>query len=243
MSIKDKLLLMITGMGIGLNWVLLFMAYDYTSVAAATLANYFAPVIVMIICPLLFKEKARIFQYICFFMATFGLILVISGGGMENSGNIKGIVCGLLAACFYAAAVLMNKFIKVGNDLERTIWQFFGAVLILSIMMIGKGELQISEISLFGLGNLLILGIVHTGICYLLYFSSIRDLKGAETAILSYIDPLMAILISVFYYKEQIFPLQWAGAIFILGFTCLYELFQSKKALHLDEQKKGSYDT
>ena len=105
-----------------------------------------------------------------------------------------------------------------------------------------KGEFKISEISLFGLGNLFILGIVHTGICYWLYFSSIRDMKGAETAILSYIDPLMAILISVFYYKEQIFPLQWVGALFILGFTCLYELFQSK-VLNLDGQKKGSYET
>jgi drug/metabolite transporter (DMT)-like permease len=70
----------------------------------------------------------------------------------------------------------------------------------------------------------LFLGTVHTGITYCLYFSSLKDLKGQEAAILSYIDPLVAIIISVMILNETISPVQIFGGLMILGFTLLNEL-------------------
>ncbi|RGY95762.1 DMT family transporter [Clostridium sp. AM58-1XD] len=223
-SRSQKLLLLFSGMAIGLNWVLLFMAYEYTSVAAATLAYYFAPVIVMALCPLLFKEKMTLFQFFCFLMATTGLFLVIGGGQNLNMGSLRGILYGLGAACFYASVILMNKFICEGNGLERTVIQFAGAIALLFIIIVFHGGFHIQNSSLFSLANLLAIGILHTGICYCLYFSSIKELKGQQTAILSYIDPFVAILVSVFVFHEPVQILQGAGAVLILGFTCLYEL-------------------
>ena len=220
----QKLLLLFSGMAIGLNWVLLFMAYEYTSVAAATLAYYFAPVIVMALCPVLFKEKMTIFQFFCFLMATAGLFLVIGGGQNLSLGSLRGILYGLGAACFYASVILMNKFIREGNGLERTVIQFAGAISLLFMIILFRGGFHIQESSLFSMANLMTIGILHTGICYCLYFSSIRELKGQQTAILSYIDPFVAILVSVFVFHEPVRILQGIGAVLILGFTCLYEL-------------------
>ena len=110
-SIKKELpLLFISGAALGINWILLFEAYKHTTVSVATLSYYFAPVIVTIICPILFKEKLTIKQIICFVMSTLGIVLITGIG--NTSGSLVGILFGLGAACFYATVVLLNKFIK-----------------------------------------------------------------------------------------------------------------------------------
>ena len=113
-AIKKELpLLLISGMAMGINWILLFEAYKYTTVSVATLSYYFAPVIVTVVCPILFREKMTVKQIICFVMSTIGLVLVIGitdlGGGSQNG---IGILFGLGAAVFYATVILLNKFIK-----------------------------------------------------------------------------------------------------------------------------------
>ena len=222
MKAGQKGVLFLSGMAVGLNWAFLFLAYEYTSVASATLAYYFAPAIVIALCPLLFKEKITRFQLTCFLMSTLGLVFVIGGGNLSG-GNVKGICFGLGAACFYAAVVLGNKFMKEGSGLERTMIQFAGASVLLFVIVLWKGGFQIHHATLFHLANLMVIGVFHTGICYWLYFASIKELKGQQTAILSYIDPLVAILVSLLVFREPISLLQGIGALLILGFTCLYE--------------------
>lgn len=219
---RQKGLLFLSGMAVGLNWALLFLAYEYTSVASATLAYYFAPVLVMALCPLLFKEKITRFQLTCFLMSTLGLVLVVGGGNL-SVGNAKGICFGLGAACFYAAVVLGNKYMSEGSGLDRTMIQFAGASVLLFLLVLCKGGFQIQHASVFHLANLMVIGVFHTGICYWLYFASIKELKGQQTAILSYIDPFVAILVSLFVFREPVSLLQGTGAVLILGFTCLYE--------------------
>ena len=68
------------------------------------------------------------------------------------------------------------------------------------------------------------LGTVHTGITYCLYFSSLKDLKGQEAAIFSYIDPLVAIIISVMILNESMSPVQILGGLMVLGFTLFNEI-------------------
>ena len=71
---------------------------------------------------------------------------------------------------------------------------------------------------------LLVVGLVHTGITYCLYFSSLKELPGQETAILSYIDPLVAVLVSVLLLHEPMTMPQLIGGALILGFTVWNEL-------------------
>ncbi|MCH1984353.1 DMT family transporter [Ruminococcus sp. OA3] len=230
-------LLFLSGMAAGINWALLFMAYEHTSVAVATLAYYFAPVIVIVLAPILFKEKMTLFQLACFAMATLGLVLVIGAGGLGSDGDFPGILFGLGAAAFYASVVLINKTVKDVGGLDRTFIQFEGAVALLLVILLFQGGFHIQNTSSTSIVNLLIVGILHTGLCYWLYFSSIKDMPGQQTAILSYIDPFVAILVSVFIFREAIRPAQAVGAVLILGFTCLHEIGKGRQGVRIREKR------
>lgn len=222
---KELPLLFISGAAMGFNWIFLFEAYNYTAVSIATLSYYFAPVIVMIISPILFKEKMTIKQIICFIMATVGLIMIIGIGSMDkSSNNLLGIGFGIGAAVLYATVILLNKFIKKVKGIDRTLIQFLAAIIIITPYVFKTTGINIDTLDISGLLNLIILGLFHTGVTYCLYFSSLKDLKGQQAAILSYIDPLVAIIISVTVLGESISIMQVFGGAMILGFTLLNEI-------------------
>lgn len=222
---KDLFLLFLSGAAMGFNWIFLFQSYRYTTVSIATLSYYFAPVIVMAVCPILFREKLSFRQIICFAISTLGLVLVIDPGKLlPGSNNFIGICFGLCAAVLYATVIILNKLIKNVTGIDRTLIQFFAAIVILLPYVSLTDGLHLSSAGAFGVINLLIVGIVHTGITYCLYFSSLKDLKGQEAAILSYTDPLVAIIVSVSFLGENITLTQILGGILILGFTLLNEM-------------------
>ena len=225
---KELILLLISGMAMGINWILLFEAYRYTTVSVATLSYYFAPVIVMVVCPLLFKEKLSPKQILCFIMSTAGLVLITgtTGGGKQD---LLGIVFGLSAAIFYATVMLLNKFIKGVTGLHRTFVQFLSAIVILIPYVICTSGFNFIGLNKGGITALLIVGLVHTGITYCMYFSALKDLPGQKVAILSYIDPLVAVLVSVIWLNEGITIPQIIGGLLILGFTLWSELPLGKK--------------
>lgn len=217
---KEIPLLLVSGIAMGINWILLFQSYKYTTISAATLSYYFAPVIVTIACPFLFHEKLTGKQIFCFCMSTVGLFLIIGIGNIGQGGNdLLGVLFGLGAAVFYAAVILLNKFIKNVAGVHRTLLQFFAAILILIPYVAGTGGMHLTELNASGWICLLTVGLVHTGITYCMYFSALKDLAGQETAILSYIDPLVAVLVSVLILGERMTFVQMLGGMFILGFT------------------------
>ena len=227
---KEIPLLFISGMAMGINWVLLFQAYSYTTVSVATLSYYFAPVIVTVVCPFLFKEKMTAKQVICFAMSTIGLAMIIGVGETDKSGNnLIGIAFGLGAAVFYATVVLINKFIKGVTGIHRTFFQFIAAIVVLVPYVFCTGGTDLTMLTGIGVGSLLIVGLVHTGVNYCLYFTSLKELKGHESAILSYIDPLVAVLVSVLILGEKMTIMQVTGGILILGFTLWNEIGKNRK--------------
>lgn len=222
---KDLPILFFSGAAMGINWILLFEAYKYTTVSVATLSYYFAPVIVTIVCPILFKEKMTKKQMICFVMSTVGLALVIGltnlGGG---SSDTLGILFGLGAACFYATVIILNKYIKNVSGIHRTLLQFIAAVIVLIPYVAMTSGVNLGTMNGTGWLCLLIVGVIHTGVCYCLYFSSLKDLTGQQAAILSYMDPLVAVIISVVVLGESMTISQLVGGILILGFTLWNEI-------------------
>lgn len=221
---KELLLLLLSGIAMGINWILLFEAYKYTTISAATLSYYFAPVIVTVVCPILFKEKLSGKQIICFLMSTLGLVLITGIGDLRNGNDFIGILFGLGAALFYAAVILLNKFIKNVEGIHRTFLQFLSAIVILIPYVIMTSGVTLGNLNLTGWVNLLIVGFIHTGVTYCMYFSSLKELPGQKAAILSYIDPLAAVLISVAILGETMTIWQVIGGILILGFTLWNEI-------------------
>ncbi len=226
---KEVPLLLASGVAMGINWILLFEAYKYTTVSAATLSYYFAPVIVTVVCPLLFKEKLTGRQILCFAMSTVGLVMITGIGDMGGGQDLIGILFGLGAAVFYAAVVLLNKFIKNVEGIHRTFLQFLAAIVILIPYVLSTSGITLGSLSGKGWVNLLVVGLVHTGITYCLYFSSLKELPGQKAAILSYIDPLVAVLISVTVLGESMTLWQAVGGLLILGFTLWNELTPAAK--------------
>lgn len=216
---RELPLLLASGIAMGINWILLFQAYRYTTISAATLSYYFAPVIVTVASPLLFHERLTAKQIICFVMSTLGLVLIIGTGGGEETAGITGILFGLGAAVFYAAVILLNKFIKNVAGIQRTILQMLAAVVTLLPYVALSSGFNLNLLDCTGWACLLTVGLFHTGITYCLYFSALKDLTGQEAAILSYIDPLVAVIISVLLLGEPMTLMQLIGGALILGFT------------------------
>lgn len=222
---KDLPALLLSGAAMGINWILLFQSYRYTTVSIATLSYYFAPVLVTVLCPILFKEKMRAKQWLCFLMSTVGLVLLtVQGGAEKGKSDLTGILFGLGAAMFYASVVLLNKYIKGVDGIHRTFLQFISAAAVLIFYVLLSEPSGLSSLDGVGLASLLTVGLVHTGITYCLYFSALKELPGQKAAILSYIDPLVAVLVSVTVLHEKITALQIVGGIFILGFTLINEI-------------------
>ena len=222
---KEIPLLLLSGMAMGFNWILLFQAYKFTTVSVATLSYYFAPVIVTILCPIIFRERLTKKQIICFVMSTLGLVLITGIGDLSGaSSHLTGILFGLGAASLYATVIMLNKFIKNVEGIHRTFLQFLAAIVVLIPYVAFTSGANLAVMDGMGWLCLLIVGFIHTGVTYCLYFTSLKDIPGQKAAILSYIDPLIAVVISVTILGESMSFVQIIGGVLILGFTLWNEL-------------------
>ena len=226
---KELPLLLLSGMAMGFNWILLFQAYKYTTVSVATLSYYFAPVIVTVLCPIIFRERLTKKQALCFIMSTLGLVLITGIGDLTaGSSHLTGILFGLGAAALYATVIMLNKFIKNVEGIHRTFLQFLAAIVVLVPYVALTPSEGLGVLDGMGWLCLLVVGFIHTGVTYCLYFSSLKELPGQKAAILSYIDPLIAVVISVTVLGESMSFLQAIGGVLILGFTLWNELSPNK---------------
>ena len=152
-------------------------------------------------------------------------VLIIGSGGVQGSGSdVRGILFGVSAAVFYAAVILLNKYITGVPALERTFVQFLAAILVLTPYVALTSGFHPGVMSAAGWVNLLIVGLVHTGLTYCMYFSAIRALPGQESSLLSYIDPIVSVLVSVLLLGEPLAPVQIVGIVLFLGFAIVNEL-------------------
>ena len=227
---RNLTLLLISGALIGFNWILLFEAYNYTSVAVATLCYYLAPVFVIIASPFVLQEKLSMKKALCVIAALAGMVLVsgviqnyVRGGNTEDL-NLTGVLLGIGAGALYATIILMNKKLKDISSYDTTVMQLAAASIVLvpyCLLTVDIGSLEVTPGSAV---LLVIVGIVHTGIAYVLYFGSIKELPAQTVAIFSYIDPILAVLLSAFLLKESMDMLSISGAILILGSTFVSEM-------------------
>ena len=228
---KNLPILVLSGLGVGANWIFLFEAYKYTTVSIATLSYYCAPIFVTIMAPVILKEKISLIKFLCVCTAMLGMLCIVGTNKNdigEGYNHFLGIVYGLTAAVGYASVILMNKFIKGLKGIETTVTQLiFASILLLPYVMVTSG-FDFSKMTGISWGYMIFLGVVHTGFAYALYFSSLKELKGQTIAVLSYIDPITAVLISALFLGEQLSIFQIIGGILILGSTFISET-QGKK--------------
>ena len=217
--------LAVTGALMGINWILLFEAYSYTTVAVATLCYYMQPTIVMLLSPVVFHEKLTKKKALCAAAAVVGMVLVsgVTGGGGAQGGSLRGILLGLGAAVFYACVVIMNKKTPGIEPYRKTTVQLLSAGLVMIPYLLVTGGFGGERITAATAAMLLLVGIVHTGIAYVLYFGSMDGLRVQSIALLSYIDPVSALLFSALLLHEPLGFLSALGAVLIIGSAIVSE--------------------
>ena len=226
-AVKQNLLfLVLSGAAIGFNWILLFESYRYTSVAVSTVCYYMAPIIVISLSPFVLKERITIRRLFCIIVAILGIALISGVFDISNlqGKEITGILFGLGAACLYATAILLNKQMGCIESMDRTVCQLFVASIILLVYNLLSSGFSFESITPVSMMLLAVAGIVHTGLAYYLYFGSMEHLSGQSIAIASYIDPVVAVMISAVILQESLTTETIIGAIAILGAAFVSEI-------------------
>ena len=214
--------LLISGGMIGFNWMLLFEAYRYTTIAVATLCYYMAPVLLIAFSPLLFKEKLTGRQIVCVLLAALGMVLV--------SGAMTGIALALGSAVLYALITAVNrKYLGPVDAYDKTIVQLGAAGLVLVPYLLLTGGFAGLRVTPLSAGLMLLVSLTHTAIPYALYFGAMVCLPTQTVALMSYLDPITALLLSALVLHEPLSPAGLAGAALVLGATLLSELWDRKK--------------
>lgn len=224
---RQKLLwLIISGAVMGINWMLLFEAYNHTTVAVATLCYYMQPTILILLSPILFKERLTAKKAVCAAVAVIGMVLVsgVFGSGSSQGNSLYGTLLGLGAACFYAGVIIINKKVEGIDPYPKTMVQLlFAGITMIPYMLITHSfdSFPTDPVTLL---LLLVVGLVHTGITYVLYFGSMEHLRTQTVAILGYIDPVSALFFSAILLKEPLSMYNIIGAVLIIGSALISEI-------------------
>lgn len=225
---SNILILILGGICLSINWIFLFEAYKYTDISSATICYYLAPIIVMFLSPIIFKEKLTVVKIVCILSAMTGMLCVIGVYDSSGSNNFVGILYALAAACLYSCVIILNKFLKDMSGLQSAFIELSIASLFLIPYVYFTDGISFSGVSSISIVLILIVGIVHTGIAYLFYFNSIQNLESQTVAIYSYVDPISAIIMSSLLLGEKMTILQVIGGILIIGSTFINEIFAKK---------------
>ncbi|HHX18850.1 MAG TPA: EamA family transporter [Clostridiaceae bacterium] len=223
--------LIMTGVLLGSEWIMLFEAYNLTTVSIAALCNYMQPIIVLLLSPLIFKERLTAKKLICAVIAVAGMVLVsgVTESGVIAGNHTKGVLFGLGSALLYAMFVIMNKNLANIDPYTKTVIQLFTAAGVMIPYLFISGDLRKIEFNPLTVTLLLVVGIIHTGFAYVLYFRSMEGLKAQTIAILSYIDPISALLFSALLLNESLSTAGLVGAVMILGAAIVSELERKKR--------------
>lgn len=221
--LKNLKLLIPSGIAMAFNWICLFEAYRFTGVAVGTLCYYMAPVIVVVLSPVFLKEKLTAINVTSVLAAVVGAVL-ISGVVSGSAKSAKGILFGLAAAALYSTVVMINKFVKNLSPIETTFVQLSTAAVTMIPYILLTEDVTTFVFDKRSVIFTLIVGVFHTGIVYMIYFSSVQKIPAQTTAVFSYIDPVTAIILSAVVLGERLDAVQLIGTFLILAATLFNEL-------------------
>ncbi len=216
---------LVSGALLGFGWLTLFYGFKHTSISSAVIIYNMCPVYVMIAAPLILKETISKLQITVIFFSLLGLILIVGNNLLAGYGYM-GMALSAVAGMLYATIILINRSITCRVDNQTaTFVQIVTAMLVLLPFVVLDGSiLTVVHLDARAVVYTILLGIVHTGVAYTLFFSLAAHMKSVEMVAYSYLEPLFSILFSVIIVGEKLTILQIIGGIFILGSTYIGEL-------------------
>jgi drug/metabolite transporter (DMT)-like permease len=200
-----------------LGWDALFTAYTYTSVGTAILLNYVGPVFVAALTPLVTHVPSDRRIALPLALAVVGTAIIVGPQAFGGAGsrNLLGILLAFFSALTYAASVLVTKRLLVGvpGGLVAFTQQAAAAIVLLPAVFLVRGPASVT-----GWGSLVILGVVHSGLAWLLFFKGLKVVRADRVAVLTYVEPVSAVIFAGLFLAE---PVRWytvlGGAAVIAG--------------------------
>ena len=231
-GLKGSLLeLCVNGALLGLNWILLFESYNYTSVATSTICYNLGPMIVVLLSPFVFKERLTVIKVLCVLTALFGVVCV--SGVFEQSGvssrDLIGVLFGVGAAVVYAITVIINKRLDKIDPLDKAITQFASSTVVMFIYCLFTTSASELKFSVTTIVLLIVVGVVHTGVTYTLYFKSLPNVTSQNVAIFAYIDPVVAVVLSALVLREEMTVSTIVGAVLVIASAIFSEIYDNKQ--------------
>ncbi|MBR3815325.1 MAG: DMT family transporter [Clostridia bacterium] len=223
---KDTVFIALSGIAMGTSWMFLYEAYQQIGVSLASLIYYCGPVIVMILSPLIFKEKLTFPKIIGFATVLVGVVLV-NGNVSNGNGNNWGLLCGGMSAVMYCFMVTLNKQSKSITGMENSVIQLFVSFLTVAIF-VGIKQGFVIDVPTNDWAWITILGILNTGIGCYLYFSPLSKLPVQTVAVCGYLEPLSAVVFATVLLDEKMTVIQIVGAVCIIGGAMIGELVKTK---------------
>lgn len=223
-SRKDMLIIAFMGVILAIHWCTFFQGIKFSTVAIGLLTFSTFPVFVTFMEPFFFEEKLKKEDIILAFITFAGVTFVIPDFHMGNEMTI-GVIYGILSSLSYAVLSLLNR--KYVKEYKGVVIAFYEQLVSLAILLpfffIMEPVLTKKDIFL-----LLLLGTVFTGITHTLFINSLKDIKTQTAGIVSSLEPLYGILLSIFLLNEILSIKEIIGGTIILG-TVFYSTIKNIK--------------
>lgn len=212
-ELKNLPLLILSGIFLSLNWLFFFKAIQTTTIAKATLSYYTAPVMVTIFSPLLLKEKLEKKTIVSIMLAFFGVsFIVLFPLSNITSGGYSGILFGLIAAFFYSLVTITAKYLSGIGPISLAFYQTLVSAVVFAPFVLGEANLSPGS-----LVTMAAIGVFHTALTLTLYFYGIGRVKVQHAGVLSYLDPLSAVVFGMLFLGEVPTSATIAGGVLILA--------------------------
>ncbi len=221
---------LISGVLLGFGWLTLFYGFKHTSISSAVMIYNMCPVYVMIAAPLVLKEAISKLQIAVISVSFLGLSLIVGQNVLEGYGYM-GMVLSAVSGMLYATIVLINRSIKfrVDNQTATFVQIFIAMIVLLPFVLIDGNILTVVKLDAIAIIYTILLGVLHTGVAYTLFFSLSAHMKSVEIVSYSYLEPLFGILFSVIFVGEALTFPQMIGGLLILGSTYIGEMLKDRR--------------
>ena len=213
---RQLLYVLLSAAFLGFNWVFLFEAYVAATISIATVIYYTAPLLALLAAVFLFHESVTLRIVLGIVLTMGGLLCITQVTG--TAVQLKGILFAAAAALCYAGVLLTNRFLHDIDGLYFTFLQLLCSAGILFVYLLLEGRIQlIPELPAASWPWIMCIAVVHTGVAYALYFTSLHHLTSSQAAVGSYLDPCIALLLSIFLLREPSTLMQGIGIAVIVG--------------------------
>ena len=232
----DALFLLLSGLTLGGGWIFLFEAYRTIGVSISTLLYYLGPIIAMLLSPLFFNEELTKVKLIGATIV-FIVVLLLNGNIAGDPSKTYGIFCGFMSGVFYAVTVILNKKVRNATGMENTTCQLVASFFLVFTFLMATTGIHIKITGTEWIPVLWI-GLLNTGLSCFFYYSTITKLPMSTVAILSYLDPVSAVVLSALILHETLTPIQILGVFLVIGGAAFSQLYPIYKIIKLQKIKK-----